>query len=618
MTSPGSPSAARSPLALAAALYTVLALAVTWPAALRPASWLIGHPAGDQWLNLWGYGWVRESLLAGRFPLRVDQLGHPDGGWLFYLDLLNAVFAVPLEPWLGAVATYNLLVWFNMVLAGVGAFVLVRHLTRDAGAALLGGLIYGFSPYLLGAVANGVTETLTIGWLPLFVHQLLRLGETGRWRHAAGAAAMAAACLLGCLYHGVMAAIAGVLIVGHGLVLRRPRWPLSRLAGLAAVGAIAGVVVLFLHHELRRAEDSPNNFAGGLPAQSSLGANPDWRIRSLTTDPVNLLLPGKPDLPERSQTNIVNHVTYLGWLVLALAGFGIWEGRRAEVTAAADGERPAMAGRRERLLWVALTLVFLVLSMGNILRVAGQPVSVGGRLLLLPGAALDALVPVLSAGESKYRLTLVVMLGLAVLAGWGWSRLATRLGPAAGRLAMAGVAVALLAETVLLSPALVPVPGDRDATPAYCRELADDPDPGAVFDLPFHSGVQVFGRYVYQAHVHGKPIPYIFQEAMPRSMFAVPSVAELVDWSQGLGGREPLPAALEASRGELRRMGFSKLIVHLPVAEDLASNAERLGRALQLLDDTFGHPERDDGEVRVYEVARMGAAPVQGGGEATE
>ncbi|MDP7110562.1 MAG: hypothetical protein QGH45_01295, partial [Myxococcota bacterium] len=91
MTNPRPSSAAPSPLLLAAALYTALALAVTWPAVLRPGSWLVGHSAGDQWLNLWAYAWVRDSLLAGRFPLRVEQLGHPDGGWLFYLDLLDGL-----------------------------------------------------------------------------------------------------------------------------------------------------------------------------------------------------------------------------------------------------------------------------------------------------------------------------------------------------------------------------------------------------------------------------------------------------------------------------------------------------------------------------------------------
>ncbi len=605
MTNPRPSSAAPSPLLLAAALYTALALAVTWPAVLRPGSWLVGHSAGDQWQNLWAYAWVRDSLLAGRFPLRVEQLGHPDGGWLFYLDLLDGLLALPLEPLFGPVATYNLLVWFNMVLGGIGAFVLVRHLTRDAGGALLGGLIYGFSPYLLSAVANGSTETLTIGWLPLFVHQLLRLGETGRWRHTAGAAAMATACLTGCLYHGVMAAFAGALIVGYGLALRRPRWPLSRLAGLVTVAAIAGAVVLFLHHELRRAEDSPNNLAGGEPAQSRLGADPDWRTRSLVTDPVNLLLPGKPVLPERSLTNIVNHVTYLGWLVLALAVFGAWGGRRAADPVAAGEDAPPLAGRRERLFWLVLALVFCVLSMGNNLRLAGQPVSVGGHLVLLPFAALDALLPVLAAGESKYRLVLVVELGLAVLAGWGFSRLAARLGPSASRGALAGVAVALLAETALLSPAHVPVPGSEDTAPAYCRELADDPDHGAVFDLPFHSSVQVFGRYVYQALLHGKPIPYIFQEAMPRSTFRVPAVAELVDWSRGLAGARPLPLVLRESPFRLREIGFSKLIVHLRVAEELAPDAATLNRALDLLEDRLGHPDRDDGEVQVYHLVGL-------------
>ena len=317
---------ARAREGVVAVVYLALALLLTWPAVLRPASVLIGHPRGDHWPNLWGYGWVRGELLAGRFPLTIEQLGFPEGGTLYYLDM-----AIPVEPWLGPVATYNLLVWFNLVLGAVGAFALVRHLTGSRGGAFLAGLVYGFSPYVLGVIASGISECLTVGWLPLFLLAMIRLGETGRWRHGVAAAALAVACLLSSAYHGLTAGVMGGLVVAHGFLLRRPRWPLARLAPLATVLVAAGGLALVQAHFLQRSVDPVTSLDEAAPPMAFLGEDPDWRVRSMVADPVNLVLPGKPPLDSRSPYNVVNHVTYLGWLVLAAAVLGALEHDAGEV-----------------------------------------------------------------------------------------------------------------------------------------------------------------------------------------------------------------------------------------------------------------------------------------------
>jgi len=578
-------------------VYLALALLLTWPAVLRPASVLIGHPRGDHWPNLWGYGWVRGELLAGRFPLTIEQLGFPEGGTLYYLDMLNALLAIPVEPWLGPVATYNLLVWFNLVLGAVGAFALVRHLTGSRGGAFLAGLVYGFSPYVLGVIASGISECLTVGWLPLFLLAMIRLGETGRWRHGVAAAALAVACLLSSAYHGLTAGVMGGLVVAHGFLLRRPRWPLARLAPLATVLVAAGGLALVQAHFLQRSVDPVTSLDEAAPPMAFLGEDPDWRVRSMVADPVNLVLPGKPPLDSRSPYNVVNHVTYLGWLVLAAAVLGAL-GRRGST-----GGGPPLSTWRERVPWVVAAAVMLVLAMGAHLRLAGAPVLVGGHVLALPGALLEALLPALGAGESKYRLVLGAQLALAVLVGGAWVRLMGDAGPRARGLVMAAVVVALAGETTVLSPARVPIPTADARAPAYYEALAGEASQYGVVDLPFALDAGVYGRYIYLSRVHGKPIPYVFDQVITERMSAHPEVSALVRWSDGLAGAGGPGHGMGQDGGRtLADLGYREIVVHLDIARAVAVDEPTLRAALAELDGRYGAPVRDDGQVRVYDL----------------
>ena len=42
-------------------LWLAVAMVVTWPASLSPASTLIGHPDVDVWNHAWGFWYVAED-----------------------------------------------------------------------------------------------------------------------------------------------------------------------------------------------------------------------------------------------------------------------------------------------------------------------------------------------------------------------------------------------------------------------------------------------------------------------------------------------------------------------------------------------------------------------------
>src|SRR5207249_3426832 len=95
---------------------------------------------------------------------------------LAYSDalLLQGIGTAPLL-WIGvpAIAAYNLLVFLSFVLCGVSMYVCVRTLTRSAGAAWLGSVVFASQVFRIGHY--GQLETLWAWPIPLALLPLHRL-----------------------------------------------------------------------------------------------------------------------------------------------------------------------------------------------------------------------------------------------------------------------------------------------------------------------------------------------------------------------------------------------------------------------------------------------------------
>jgi hypothetical protein len=582
----------------------VVALAATWPAVTAPGRWVTGHANGDLWTNLWGYHWVRGELLAGRFPVEVTQISHPAGGQLYFTDLTDALLAVPLLGLFSLPTTYNLLVWFNLTLAAVAAFALARHLTGSSLGAFLAGLVYGFSPYLLGNVASGVSETVAAGWFPLATLAVLRTGETGRWRHALSAGALLAITAMGCLYYGMVAGIVAALLVLYGMLARRPRWTLrERGAPLALAAVIAMGIFGPLYLAVNRTLTDGNDFeARPLVLPRAYPVN--WRQASPVTDVANLLTPGKLTTATDGMTseNTVFHVTYVGFAVLALLVAGLLPGRRPPPLAALDEGR-------ERVFWLGTALLLLALSMGEYLVVAGEEARLAGLRLILPGAILAKALPIAALGQHTFRYFVVVVLCLAVLGAGGWWRLMHRLpGRAPRALATAAVAAVLVAETLWISPMPLPVPAANAVVPDFYRELAGDTADYAVLDLPFHHENWVHERYLYYAAIHGKRTPYTFNATATDEVRFLPIVQALQDWTMEKRSDVSLADGVALAPAPLLDMGFELLVVHRGLMAGVLHEPLAEQRILAALVDRFGEPQHADPEVVVFSLRGEGEA----------
>ena len=147
----------------------LLAVAWSFPLAVAAGTHLAGAGFSDNANFLWNFWWMREALGSGERFFSTPYLFAPYGTdlTLHTHTALNAFAGATVFRGLSPLAALNVTILVSLFLNGFCAYLLAWRITRDIGAALVAGLVFGGSPYL-AAHLNGHFN-LTSAWtLPLF------------------------------------------------------------------------------------------------------------------------------------------------------------------------------------------------------------------------------------------------------------------------------------------------------------------------------------------------------------------------------------------------------------------------------------------------------------------
>ena len=173
-------------------LYALIAVAWTWPLAIglgRDVPWDLGDPLLNCWILAWHFhqaGRVLHGDVGAFADWWHPNIFHPSPYAIGQSELLvaQALQGAPVYALTGNILlTYNLLFLSSFVLAGLGAFLLVRNLTRDTRAGIVGGLLYGFALYRVNQGPH--LQVLSSQWFPFVLWGLHEWWQQGRLRHAA-------------------------------------------------------------------------------------------------------------------------------------------------------------------------------------------------------------------------------------------------------------------------------------------------------------------------------------------------------------------------------------------------------------------------------------------------
>jgi hypothetical protein len=386
-----------------------------------PQDAVVGSYGADQGFFAWSLvHWV-EVLAGSQAPFLTDRIDAPQGFNLAWATTIPgpALVAAPLTALAGPLWSYNALALAAPALAAWTAYLLCRHLTRDAVAAIVGGWTFGFSSYLLGETLNHLN--LALVWpLPLIVLVVVRIVE-GSLRPRRGMLALAALIAMQFLTFTEIAATAtlvGLIALAAALVLG----PAERRARI--VGALPWLAA---GYALALALVSP------LVIAALVHPNPiDRRIRPdlYPLDLKNLLVPtqitwlGGARFRDQSLDfvgNLTEQLGYVGPVLVLVAVLGV------------------VRWRRERWVWI------VVIGIGAAIVLAfGARLTIGGdERWTMPWQALTHLPLIRLALPT--RIVVYAWLGVAVLAALFVARRPhDRRGLFPARVGLAAIALACL------------------------------------------------------------------------------------------------------------------------------------------------------------------------------
>ena len=151
---------------------------------------------GDPALFLWFFQSPATSLAHLQNPFYSTAMFHPAG--INLLDQTSVLgITLPLTPvtWLfGPVASFNVACTLVPALTALTMFVVLRRWVRWLPAAYIGGLLYGFSPFVLASLEYGHLMTAALMLLPLILAVLDEI--LVRQQHSARRAGVALGLLL--------------------------------------------------------------------------------------------------------------------------------------------------------------------------------------------------------------------------------------------------------------------------------------------------------------------------------------------------------------------------------------------------------------------------------------
>ncbi len=562
---------ARNPRIAVVFGYLLVAVAFTWPLPLQMGSALTGDPGGDTGVYIWNQ-WVfqHEAVVERHNPLTTEQVlsltQRVDLSQHNYTAFLNLI-ALPLIPWLGIVATFNVVFLMMTVLTALATYTLVRRVTATTRLeAWLAGLLFAWSPVLI-ARGTGHYSLVAAAPLPAFLLCLLNAERSRTFRSAA----LVGLCVAWAAFCDVYYAVYCLMIGGGYLVLRvvhvtrktapAPRtwrWILDVLIVLL-LGLVAGLLFgrggrfdLFgLHVSIRGLYTPVLVLTLVVVARALVALRPrvsldDWvpspvGARTLVVAGLACAGPLSPILYGLGQE--VLHGGYAnppvfwrssprGVDLLALFAFNpshplarrFHDAQTANATTFVDYTAALSlvgilvvcvavwrAGFRPRTGWLWLAGGFATLSLGPFLYVGGV-----NTLVPLPWAILRYM-PIVGAARSPARFAVVAALGLAVLFAGALAALGHRY-PHRRR------AIAVIAGVLVLFE-LFPAPRILYSAevPRSIERLRQIHAPVRIVELPIGvrdgvSGVGNFSsRYLLHQTVHGKKLIGGYLSRIPKS-----------------------------------------------------------------------------------------------------
>jgi hypothetical protein len=459
----------------AAAVYAAAAIFVYHRILFAPTSSMPGCNCGDQAQEVWFLRWPLYAVQHGLNPFFSTWMNYPKGVNLAIntASPLLGLVSAPLQLTVGTVETYDVLLVVALATSALAMCLALRRWVRSWGAAFVGGLLYGFSPYMIGQ--GGGHVFLVVLFIPpivlVLLHEIVVVQSHGAVRDG-----VLLGILLALQYYispEVLAMTVVVSSAGVVLLAVARRHDVRERIAHAASAVLLGAVVCgaALAYPLWMSTHGPQHVVGPPHPLSALALFPGDLLGPILPTSNQLLSPHALSVHGNALVgdNASENGMYLGVPLVVVLSVFAWVYRR----------------RRAILFFEAMVVVALVFALGSQLVVANRHTGVP-----LPGWILDHLPFLQDILDVRFSLFMQLAAAAALAVGLDDMVAAARAGGRQDLLSRLGI---LGAPTVVAIVGLAPLipaspyPAAATNTPAFFTSQDVDriPAGSAVLTYPY-------------------------------------------------------------------------------------------------------------------------------------
>lgn len=333
------------------------AIVFTWPIAKNFTTYIPGG-TGDEWTVFWPFWYIPRALLTDKWSILYSNLQlFPDGFFSIYhsSSFIGTILTAPVSLAVNPTAALNVWLLFQLSAGAFFFYKLCRSYEMNRVAAVAGGFLYGYSPFVSAHI--GGHYTLVQVATPAAALFLLRKTILALTQKESAKSVLSYSALLGVtfsltatsdFYLGVMlilllGAFAFGSLIETPAALKKSLFWISMLTAIAA----AGLLTLPWLFELNRVNDLGDYTARYPAAGSQVFAS--WKSLMLPTAG-HIIYTLWPSLITLRENAGILESTYLGVTALVLSCFALVTLKTCKTTA---------------VLLIAL-VAFLLLSTGNV------------------------------------------------------------------------------------------------------------------------------------------------------------------------------------------------------------------------------------------------------------
>ena len=450
-------------LILSLAFYLFLALVLTWPLLTNFSTHILGTP-GDSPMYLWSQWWLKYSLTQGASPFDANLLAYPFGANLAFsaLTATNGILTNLFLFFLPPIVAFNSFFIISLVLAALGAYLLLDFLVENKYAAFIGGAMFVFNAYVFSKIGHyNYASVYLIPFFLLFFIKVFSLSK--KIKYVIGSGLVLALSFYNDYYYTIGLLIISALI-GFWFIWKNKNERVANIKNWFLVYLLWLVLaspLLFLTIQ--------GAWGGALPLarieQIAL-YSPD--IRSFFVPPPSQTFFGSYFIDYYKNLNFHASVVYPGYSLLILAVIGYFVGRKIKQKLPAN-------------FWLLVVLIFFFIVLGPVLYFKAP-------LFHLP-YILFSYLPFVKGMLVPCRLVVFMNLGLITLAAFGLSCFFKK--SALNYFSKLAIALAV-AGVFIFENMLLPLPINKVSVPSVYQQIAADKEASVVLELPFALSTSFF------------------------------------------------------------------------------------------------------------------------------